>query len=178
MNERDLLFRGLSRRATLASTLLLGASGCASSRRQAFEAPASSSLYDMSVRLDPDARRMEVSGLARLPPSPSPRTELKFILAPAASNVVLTCSDGDGANAVEAVEILSETPGERLPEAARARLGLGDGQKNVLVRVVLRHPSRTLTREEANDLRNRIFDALHCGSDAGAMDVRPRYGEG
>jgi phenylalanyl-tRNA synthetase alpha chain len=68
------------------------------------------------------------------------------------------------ANAVEAVELLSETPGDQLPEIARTRLGLRPGQKNVLVRVVLRHPSRTLTREEANELRNRIYDALHCGS--------------
>ena len=43
-------------------------------------------------------------------------------------------------DAVEAVEILSETPGAELPAAARERLGLQPGQKNVLVRVVLRHP--------------------------------------
>jgi phenylalanyl-tRNA synthetase alpha chain len=82
---------------------------------------------------------------------------------------------GDDANAVEAVEILSETPGERLPEPARARLGLQAGQKNVLVRVVLRHPSRTLTREEANELRNRIYGALHRGTNPRTGHSSVRY---
>ena len=74
---------------------------------------------------------------------------------------------GDEPQAVEAVEIVSETPGEALPAIARARLDLAAGQKNVLVRVVLRHPSRTLTRDEANELRDRIYDALHCGRAVG-----------
>jgi len=71
---------------------------------------------------------------------------------------------GDDADAVEMVEILSETPGAALSEVARARLGLERGQKNVLVRVVLRHPSRTLTRDEANALRDRVYAALHRGA--------------
>ena len=71
---------------------------------------------------------------------------------------------GDRADAVEAVQILSETPGAELPPAARERLGLQPGQKNVLVRVVLRHPDRTLTRDEAKTLRDDVYDALHCGT--------------
>jgi phenylalanyl-tRNA synthetase alpha chain len=71
---------------------------------------------------------------------------------------------GSRADAVEAVEILSETPGTELPDGARARIGLQPGQKNVLVRVVLRHPSRTLSREEANELRDDVYDAIHRGS--------------
>ncbi|MDZ4827601.1 MAG: hypothetical protein SGJ13_14225 [Actinomycetota bacterium] len=70
---------------------------------------------------------------------------------------------GDDAEAVEAVEVLSETAGGDLPPVARERLGLRAGQKNVLVRVVLRHPSRTLTREEANEIRERVFAAIHRG---------------
>jgi phenylalanyl-tRNA synthetase alpha chain len=81
----------------------------------------------------------------------------------------------DDADAVEAVEIVSETPGECVPEIARTRLGLQIGQKNVLVRVVLRHPSRTLTREEANNLRDRVYAALHCGT-PGAFNVTSRTG--
>jgi phenylalanyl-tRNA synthetase alpha chain len=73
---------------------------------------------------------------------------------------------GGDADAVEEVAILSETARADLPPIARDRLGLRPGQKNVLVRVVLRHPSRTLTREDANRLRDTIFDALHCGSPA------------
>jgi phenylalanyl-tRNA synthetase alpha chain len=70
---------------------------------------------------------------------------------------------GAEVDCVEAVEVLSETPGAELPPMARERLGLRPGQKNVLVRVVLRHVERTLTREEANSLRDRVFRAVHAG---------------
>jgi phenylalanyl-tRNA synthetase alpha chain len=70
---------------------------------------------------------------------------------------------GTRAGAVEAVEVISATPYSRLPEAARSRLGIGTGQKNLLVRVVLRDLSRTLTHDEANRLRDDIYGALHRG---------------
>jgi phenylalanyl-tRNA synthetase alpha chain len=69
----------------------------------------------------------------------------------------------DDADAVEAVEVLSETPRSALPAVAIERLGLQPGQKNVLVRVVLRHAERSLTREEANELRDRVYAAVHRG---------------
>lgn len=69
---------------------------------------------------------------------------------------------GDDAECVEAVAVLSETRGRDLPASAAARLGLRPGQKNVLLRVTLRSVDRTLTRDEANGLRDRIFTALHC----------------
>jgi phenylalanyl-tRNA synthetase alpha chain len=71
---------------------------------------------------------------------------------------------GERAREVEAVEVLGETAGEALPAAARARLGLRPGQKNVLLRVVLRAPERTLTDAEANGLRDAVFAALHRGA--------------
>ena len=71
---------------------------------------------------------------------------------------------GDEARSVEAVLILCETPRTDLPERARERLGIGPGQKNVLVRVILRDHERTLTHEDANLLRDRIYRALHEGS--------------
>jgi phenylalanyl-tRNA synthetase alpha chain len=43
------------------------------------------------------------------------------------------------------------------------RLGIVPGQKNVLLRVVLRDLERTLTDAEANALRDRIYAALHRG---------------
>jgi phenylalanyl-tRNA synthetase alpha chain len=70
---------------------------------------------------------------------------------------------GPDADAVEEVTVLAETPADRLPAAAVARLGIGPDQKNVLVRVVLRHLERTLTDEEANRMRDRIYAALHRG---------------
>jgi phenylalanyl-tRNA synthetase alpha chain len=71
---------------------------------------------------------------------------------------------GPDADAVEEVGVLAETPSDQLPSQAVARLGIRPGQKNVLVRVVLRHLERTLTDEEANQLRDRIHAALHQGS--------------
>ena len=64
---------------------------------------------------------------------------------------------GSRADAVETVEVLTQTPIEELPPQAIARIGMMHGQKNVLVKVVLRHPTRTLTSEEANRLRDNIY---------------------
>jgi phenylalanyl-tRNA synthetase alpha chain len=66
-------------------------------------------------------------------------------------------------DAVEQVRVVGETPGAELPPQAIARIGLRAGQKNVLVRLVLRHPTRTLTAEEGNAIRNRVYAAVHEG---------------
>ncbi|MCK6487463.1 MAG: hypothetical protein L6R48_03815 [Planctomycetes bacterium] len=65
---------------------------------------------------------------------------------------------------VEHVALLSETPYEALPCTARERIGIAPGQKNVLVRVVLRALDRTLTADECNHLRDEIYAALHQGT--------------
>lgn len=70
----------------------------------------------------------------------------------------------DDADLVESVELLSETPYAELPPAAIARMGVEPHQKNALVRVVLRALDRTLTHDECNALRDRIYAALHRGS--------------
>jgi phenylalanyl-tRNA synthetase alpha chain len=69
----------------------------------------------------------------------------------------------DDANAVEEVSVRSETPYSELPESAIERMGMRPGQKNVLVRIVLRDLERTLTDSEANELRDRLYAALHRG---------------
>ena len=71
---------------------------------------------------------------------------------------------GEDAERIESLELLSECPPAALPPAARARLGLRAGQKNALVRAILRHPTRALSPDEANALRDRIYAALHEGS--------------
>jgi len=70
---------------------------------------------------------------------------------------------GADADAVEEVAVLSSTDYAEVPEAARSRLGMVPGQRNLLVSVVLRHLGRTLTAEEANGLRDRVYAALHRG---------------
>jgi len=71
---------------------------------------------------------------------------------------------GDRAEVVEAVSVLSETPHDALPEAARTRLGIAPGQRNVLLRVVLRALDRSLTHAECNALRDATYAALHRGT--------------
>jgi phenylalanyl-tRNA synthetase alpha chain len=71
---------------------------------------------------------------------------------------------GERSNTVEAITVLSDTPRDELPPQAAARIGLQPDQKNLLVRVVLRHPTRTLSDGEANELRDVIYAALHEGN--------------
>jgi phenylalanyl-tRNA synthetase alpha chain len=67
-------------------------------------------------------------------------------------------------DAVEEVVLLGETPARDLPAPAIARIGLQPGQKNVLLRLVLRHPTRTLTADQANRIRDRIYATVHRGT--------------
>ncbi len=70
---------------------------------------------------------------------------------------------GDRALAIETVAVLAETPYPNLSPSTRERLQILPEQKNVLLRIVLRDLARTLTHEEANDLRNAIYAAVHEG---------------
>lgn len=68
---------------------------------------------------------------------------------------------GTRAELVEDVTIVSRTPYESLPSAARERLGLRPGRDNLLLRITVRPLDRTLTSGEANDLRDQIYAAVH-----------------
>ncbi|MEU7893727.1 hypothetical protein AB0B45_12765 [Nonomuraea sp. NPDC049152] len=71
---------------------------------------------------------------------------------------------GSHADAIEEIRVMSETSIEDLPPAAIERLGARPGQKNVLLRIVLRDPARTLSDEEANSLRDHVYAAVHQGT--------------
>lgn len=71
---------------------------------------------------------------------------------------------GERVESLESVEVISETPYEALPPQARERIGIAPGQKNVLVRLVIRDLVRTLTSAEANALRDAVYAALHEGT--------------
>lgn len=75
---------------------------------------------------------------------------------------------GDRANVIEALEVLSRTPQpqphERIPEAARSRLGTQHGQGHLLLRTMLRLIVRTLSSGEAKAIRNVIFQAVYVGA--------------
>jgi phenylalanyl-tRNA synthetase alpha chain len=70
----------------------------------------------------------------------------------------------DDAESVEEIEVISQTPYAELNDSAIRRMGVHKGQKNVLLRLVLRHPTRTLTAAEANLLRDRVYAGLHEGA--------------
>jgi phenylalanyl-tRNA synthetase alpha chain len=72
---------------------------------------------------------------------------------------------GADASRVEEIRVLSGTGYEQLPAAAIGRLGAKPGQQNLLVRIVLRDLEKTLTNEVANALRDRIYAALHQGTE-------------
>lgn len=69
------------------------------------------------------------------------------------------------ASCVEQVRVLSATSYQQLPPSAIRRLGARPGQKNLLVRVVLRDLDKTLTSQAANAIRDRIYQALHQGTE-------------
>lgn len=70
---------------------------------------------------------------------------------------------GEALESVEEVAVVAETPADALPPQAVSRIGLRRGQKNVLLRVVLRHPTRTLQGAEGNRIRDDIYAAVHEG---------------
>lgn len=70
----------------------------------------------------------------------------------------------DKIDTLEEVEILSETPYKNLPAAARERLGCAPSQKNVLVRITLRHLERSITNSEANTIYKQIYKYVNKGS--------------
>jgi phenylalanyl-tRNA synthetase alpha chain len=71
---------------------------------------------------------------------------------------------GPDARSVEEIAVLAETAYPDLPPAARERLGVRPGQKNLLVRLVVRDHERTLTAADANRLRDRVYAGLHEGT--------------
>jgi len=114
------------------------------------------------------ARQMlDLTPYRRVSSQPAVRRDLSIAAAAETTNEELgdrvRAALGDRAESVEAIEVLAETPVAALSAAAATRLGISKDQKNVLLRVVLRHPSRTLTDTEANLLRDEIYKALHEG---------------
>ena len=72
---------------------------------------------------------------------------------------------GADASHVEEVQVLSATHYRDLPATAISRLGALPDQQNLLIRVVLRALDKTLTSQEANVLRDRVYRAVHQGSE-------------
>ena len=70
---------------------------------------------------------------------------------------------GDKADLLEEVKILQRTHFNDLQPIAIDRLGAKEGQDNVLVRIILRHPDKTLVKQEAANLYTMAYPKLHQG---------------
>lgn len=69
--------------------------------------------------------------------------------------------DGD---VLESVQLLTETPYALLPPVAREKLGCQKDQKNVLVRITLRHLEHSITNNQANDLYEQVYRYVNKGT--------------
>lgn len=67
-------------------------------------------------------------------------------------------------NLIETIKIISQTSYENLPEVAKKRLGIQKGQKNVLLRIVLRDLEKTLKSQQTNQIYNQIYKKIHQGN--------------
>ncbi|MGY1616736.1 hypothetical protein ACI797_08320 [Geodermatophilus sp. SYSU D00691] len=70
---------------------------------------------------------------------------------------------GPAADDLESVTVVTSTGYSDLPATVRGRLGLRPDQVNVLLRLVLRPLSGTLTDKRANELRDEVYAAVHHG---------------
>lgn len=77
-------------------------------------------------------------------------------------------------SSIESLTVVQQTAYDQLPEPAKARLAIRPEQKNLLLRLVIRDMDQTLTAEDANRIRNEIYQLLHQGAVAElAMDKEP-----
>jgi phenylalanyl-tRNA synthetase alpha chain len=111
---------------------------------------------------------------------PAVRRDLSVVVGPDVEASAEVLGDrvrdalGPDSDVADTVEVLGETPYDDLPAAARDRLGIRPGQRNLLVRLVLRALDRTLTDADANRLRDLVYAGLHEGPVAEwACDVPP-----
>lgn len=123
-------------------------------------------LRDQNPRVQAQLHDLEPwKAVSRLP---SITRDISLGVTPGLSEEVLTermlQAAGDCADWIEEMQVKGRWELCDLPVQAIERLGLLPGQENVLLRVVLRDCSRSITTAEANTLYARIQLALHEGA--------------
>jgi len=78
---------------------------------------------------------------------------------------------GEQADLLEEVKIVSRIPYEKLETIAVQKLGAQPSQDNILIRITLRHPDKTLTKTEASILYDAVYPQLHHGSTTGYKSI-------
>jgi len=102
---------------------------------------------------------------------PSTSRDISLAVSPGQSEEALTekmlLAAGEHSAWIEEMQVKGRWAFGDLPEQAIQRLGLLPGQENVLLRIVLRDASRSITTDEANQLYARIQRMLHEGEAGG-----------
>lgn len=123
-------------------------------------------LRDQNPRVQAQLHDLEPwKAVSRLP---SITRDISLAVTPGLSEELLTermlQAAGDCADWIEEMQVKGRWELSDLPVQAIERLGLLPGQENVLLRVVLRDCSRSITTAEANTLYAKIQSALHEGA--------------
>ena len=122
-------------------------------------------LRDQNVRVQ--AQMLDLNPWSAVSRLPSIARDISLAVTPGLSEEVLTermlQAAGDNADWIEEMQVKGRWGFSDLPVQAIERLGLLSGQENVLLRVVLRDCSRSITTHEANALYASIQSALHEG---------------
>ena len=80
------------------------------------------------------------------------------------TELILSNVDNDIQKVIETIKVINETVYKDLPQVAIERLGMIKGQKNVLLRIVLRDLAKTLESSVANDIYTKIYKTIHQGT--------------
>ncbi|XVO86263.1 hypothetical protein ACQ9Y2_21300 [Pseudomonas palleroniana] len=108
---------------------------------------------------------------------PSITRDISLAVTPGQSEEAITekmlLAAGDDSAWVEEMQILGRWCRDELPMQAISRLGMLPGQENILLRIVLRDCSRSISSAEANALYERIQAALHEGEEGGGYRLPP-----
>jgi phenylalanyl-tRNA synthetase alpha chain len=114
------------------------------------------------------AQLLDLSPWRSVSCQPPVRRDLSLVVDPPVDDELLgdavRAALGPAAEDLESVTVVARTGYDGLPAAARERLGLRPDQVNVLLRLVLRPLSGTLTDQRANELRDEVYAAVHRGA--------------
>jgi phenylalanyl-tRNA synthetase alpha chain len=123
-------------------------------------------LRDQNVRVQ--AQMHDLNPWTAVSRLPSIARDISLAVTPGLSEEVLTermlQAAGDCSGWIEEMQVKGRWEFLDLPVQAIERLGLLPGQENVLLRVVLRDCSRSITTAEANALYADIQAAMHEGA--------------
>lgn len=120
-----------------------------------------------SQRPEVAAQMGDLAPYRAVPSVPSIRRDISIVLSELDEELLGDAAGealGAARHLLREVRICAVTPYEELPPAAHQRMGMAEGQLNVLLRLTLQAETHTLTDGEANELRTKVYHALHEGA--------------